>query len=154
MFIQTPWQAVFAHASSRLQQQTRTQMYLNTTWPQAALCRPIHAKGHLSSRDTCPDSYSRLSVLCVLCLAACPAAICTMQCWAASNTHYAVLGSFQRILHSFSRSIHRIYTISRLYLLKFNSIATYLGHRINILDFIPITLRYQNFSDIYPIDTK
>ena len=157
MFIQTPWQAVFAHASSRLQQQTRTQMYLNTTWPQAALCRPIHAKGHLSFRDTCPDSYSRLSVLCVLCvlcLAACLAAICTMQCRAASNAHYAVLGSFQRVLRSFSRSIHRIYTISRLYLLKLYSIATYLGHRTNILDFIPITLRYHNFFNIYPIDTK
>ena len=138
-FIQTPWQAVFAHASSRLQQQTRTQMYLNTTWPQAALCGPIHAKGHLSFRYTCPDSYSCLSVLCVLCvlcLAACPAAVCTMQCWAASNAHYAVLGSFQRVLRSFSRSIYRIYSILRPYLLKLYSIATYLGHQINILDFI------------------
>ena len=107
--------------------------------------------------DTCPDSYSRLSVLCVLCvlyLAACLAAICTMQCRAASNAHYAVLGSFQRVLLSFSRSIHRIYTISRLYLLKLYSIAIYLGHRTNILDFIPITLRYHNFFNIYPIDTK
>ena len=144
MFIQMPWQAVFAHASSRLQQQTRTQMYLNTTWPQAALCRPIYAKGHLSFRDTCPDSYSRLSVLCVLCvlcLAACLAAVCTMQCWAASNAHYAVLGSFQRVLRSFLRSIHRIYTISRPYLLKLYSIATYLGHRTNILDFIPYNFK-------------
>ena len=77
-----------------------------------------------------------------------------MQYWAASNVHYAVLGSFQRVLLSFSRSIHRIYTISRLYLLKLYSIATYLGHRTNILDFIPITLRYHNFFNIYPIDTK
>ena len=36
-------------------------MYLNTTLPQAALCKPIPAKGHLSFRDTCPDLYSRLS---------------------------------------------------------------------------------------------
>ena len=114
----------------------------------------MHAKGHLSFRDTCPDSYSRLSVLCVLCLAACPAAIYTMQYRAASNAHYAVLGSFQRVLRSFSRSIHRIYTILQLYLLKLYSIATYLGHRTNILDFIPITLRYHNFFNIRPIDTK
>ena len=139
-----PWQVVFTHASSRLHQQTRTQMYLNTTWTQAALCRPIHAKGHLSFRDTCPDSYSRLSVLCVLCvlcLAVCLATVCTMQCRAASNAHYAVLGSFQRVLHSFSRSIHRIYTILRPYLLKLYSIVTYLGHRTNILDFIPYNFK-------------
>ena len=144
MFIQTPWQAVFVHASSHLQQQTRTQMYLNTTWPQAALCRPIYAKGYLSFRDTRPDSYSRLSVLyvlCVLCLAACLAAVCTMQCRAASDAHYAVLASFQRVLRSFSCSIHRIYTISRPYILKLYSIAIYLGHRTNILDFIPYNFK-------------
>ena len=116
-------------------------MYFNTTYPQAALCRPIHAKGHLYFRDTCPDSYSCLSVLCVLCLAACPAAVCTMQCRAASNAHYEMLGRFQHVLHSFSRSIHRIYTILRPYLLKLYSIATYLGYRTNILDFIPYNFK-------------
>ena len=139
-----PWQAVFAHAWSRLQQQTRTQMYLNTTWTQADLYRPIHAKGHMSFRDTCLDSYSHLSVLFVLCvlyLAVCLAAVCTMQCRAASNAHYAVLGSFQRILCSFSRSIHRIYTILQPYLLKLYSIAIYLGHWTNILDFIPYNFK-------------
>ena len=143
-FIQTPWQALYIYASSCLQQQTRTQMCPNTTWPQAALCRPIYTKGHLSFRDTCPDSYSCLSVLCVLCvlcLAACLAAVCTMQCRAASNVYYAVLGSFQRVLCSFSRSIHRIYTISRPYLFKFYSIATYLGQQTNILDFIPYNFK-------------
>ena len=144
IFIQMPWQAVFVHASSCLQQQTRTQMYLNTTWPQAALYRPIHAKGHLSFRDTCPDSYSCLSVLCVLYvlyLAACLAAVCTMQCWAASNMHYAVLGSFQRILCGFLYSIHCIFTISRPYLLKIYSVAAYLGHRTNTFNFIPYNFK-------------
>ena len=142
-----PWQAVFAHASSSLQQQIRTQMYLNTTWPQAALCRPIYAKGHLSFRDTCPDSYNHLSVLsvlyvlCVLCLAACLAAVCTMQCRAASNAHYTVLASFQHILYSFLHSIHRIYTILWPYLLKLYSIVTYLGYWTNILDFIPYNFK-------------
>ena len=140
-FIQTPWQAVFVYASSRLQQQTRTQMYLNTAWPQAALYKPIHAKGHLSFRDTCPNLYSCLSVLCVLCLAACSVAVCIMQCQAASNAHYAVLSSFQRELRSFSCSIHCIHTISRLYLSKLYSIATYLGYRTNILDFIPYNFK-------------
>ena len=43
------WQAIYIHASSYLQQLTRTQMYLSTTWPQAALHRynpskkpPVH----------------------------------------------------------------------------------------------------------------
>ena len=31
IFIQTPWQAVYIYASSHLKQQTRIQMYLNTT---------------------------------------------------------------------------------------------------------------------------
>ena len=119
-------------------------MYLNTTKPQAALCRPIHTKGHLSFRDTCTDLYSCLSVLCVLCvlcLAACLAAVHTMQCQAASNVHYAMLSSFQRALCSFSHSIHRIYTISRPYLFKFYSITIYLGHQTNILDFIPYNFK-------------
>ena len=64
-------------------------MYLNTTKPQAILCRPLHPKGHLSFRDTCPDLYSCLSVLCVHYLAGCLAAVCSMQCRAASNVHYA-----------------------------------------------------------------
>ena len=143
-----PWQAVFVYESSHLQQQTRTQMYLNTTWPQAALCRPIHAKGHLSFRYTRPDSYSCLSVLCVLCvlclavcLAACLAAVCTMQCQAASNANYAVLGSFQQVLRKLMHSIYRIYTILRPYLLKLYSIMTYLGHWTNILDFIPYNFK-------------
>ena len=63
---------------------------------------PIRAKGHLSIRNTCPELYSCLSVLCVLCLAACIVAghlsvLCnvgqlpmrTMQYWAASNAHYS-----------------------------------------------------------------
>ena len=102
---------------------------------------PIHAKGHLSFRDTCPDLYGHLFVLCVLCLAAYLAAVCTMQYRAASNVHYAVLGSFQRMFHRFSHSIHRIYTILRPYLLKLYSIVTYLGHRTNILDFIPYNFK-------------
>ena len=78
-----------------------------------------------------------------------------MQCWAASNAHYAVLGSFQRALRSFSRSIHRIYTILLPYLLKLYSIATYLGHWNNIFDYLyPITLKYHNFLNIYSIETK
>ena len=82
---------------------------------------PIYAKGYLSFRYTCPDSYIYLCVLYVLCvlyLAAYLAAVCTMQCQAASNMHYAVLGSFQRVLRSFLRSIYRIYTILQPYLLK------------------------------------
>ena len=39
-FIQMPWQAVYVHTSSCLLQQTRTQIYLNTTFPQATLYRP------------------------------------------------------------------------------------------------------------------
>ena len=96
----------------------------------------MHAKGHLCFRDTCPDLYSCLSVLCVLyvlCLAACPAAICTMQCRAASNTYYAVQGSFQRVLLAASRVAYIVFILfSRLYLLKLYSIATYLGHRTKI----------------------
>ena len=128
MFIQTPWQAVIIYASSRLQQQTRTQMYLNTTWPQAVLCRPIYAKGHLSFRDTYPDSYSCLSVLCVLYVlypAACLAAVCTMQCLAASNAYYT--------------ASHVEYIIFILFfehfLKKLYSIVRYLGHRANFFDF-------------------
>ena len=62
---------------------------------------PIQAKGHLSIRDTCQDSYSYLSVLCALCLAACGGAghlsvLCSvgqlptraMQCCPAFNAHY------------------------------------------------------------------
>ena len=64
-----------------------------------------------------------------------------MQCRVASNAHYAVLASFQRVLRSFSRRIHRIYTILRPYLLKLYSIATYLGHQTNILDFIPYNFK-------------
>ena len=64
-----------------------------------------------------------------------------MQCRAASNAHYAVLGSFQRVLRSFSRSIRRIYTISRPCLLKLYSIATYLDHQTNILEFIPYNFK-------------
>ena len=136
-----PWQAVFVHASSCLQQKIRTQMYLNTTWPQAALYRSIHANRHLSFRDTHPDLYSCLFVLYVLYLAAYLAAVCTMQCQTASNMHYAVLGSVKRILSSFSRSIHRIYTILRAYLLKLYSIAIYLRHRTNIFNFIPYNFK-------------
>ena len=91
-------------------------------------------------RDICPDSYSRLSILCViyvLFLAVCLAAVCTIQCWAASNVHYAVLNSLQRILFSFLRSTHRIYTIFRPYLLKLYSITTYLGYQKKSLTFKP-----------------
>ena len=62
----------------------------------------IQAKGYLSLRDTCPDLYSYLSILCVLCLAICDttghlSVLCsarqlsmrTMQCWAAFNVHYS-----------------------------------------------------------------
>ena len=103
----------------------------------------MHAKGYLYFRDTFPDLYSCLSVLCVLCvqyLAACLAAVCTMQCWAASNVHYAVLSSFQCALRSFLNSIHRIYTVSRPYLLKLYSITTYLGHQTNIFYFYALKL--------------
>ena len=64
-----------------------------------------------------------------------------MQCRAASKVHYAVLGSFQRILSSFLRSIHHIYTILRPYLLELYSITTYLGYRTSILNFIPYNFR-------------
>ena len=78
-----------------------------------------------------------------------------MQYWAASNAHYAVLGSFQRVLSSFLRSIHRIYTILRPYLLKLYGIAMYLGHWTNILDFIPYNFKLPQLSQyIYPIETK
>ena len=104
--------------------------------PRHALYRPTHVKGHLSFRDTCLNSYSCLSVLCVLCLAACLTAVYTMQCWSASNAHYTVVGSFQRALCSFSHRIYSICTIFRSYLSKLYSIATYLGHQIKIFDFI------------------
>ena len=42
--------------------------------PRLLYIGPIQAKGHLSLRDTCRDSYSYLSVLCVLFIAACGAA--------------------------------------------------------------------------------
>ena len=112
--------------------------------PRLLYVGPYTLRDTLSFRDTCPDSYNCLSVLCVLCvlcLAVCLAAVCTMQCWAASNTLYAVLGSFQRVLRSFLRIIHRIYTILRPYLLKLYSIAIYLGHRTNIFDFIPYNFK-------------
>ena len=38
-----------------------------------------------------------------------------MQCWAASNTHYAVLGSLQRTLHSYLHMIYHIYTNTHIY---------------------------------------
>ena len=84
-------------------------MYHNTTRPQTDLYRPIYAKGYLNFRDTCPDSYSCLSVLY---LAAYLATVYNMQYWATSNAHYAVLGSFKRILHSSLCIIYRIGTIS------------------------------------------
>ena len=69
--------------------------------PRLLYIDPIQVKGHLSIRETCPELYSSLSVLCVLCLAAFNAkehlsVLCsvgqlpthTMQSWAASNMHY------------------------------------------------------------------
>ena len=129
-------------------------MYLNTTYPQAALYRHMYSKGHLSFRDTCPDSYICLPVLCVLCLAVYLAAVCTMQCWAASNAHYAVLGSFQHALCSFSSIIHRICTFLWPFLSKLYSIAIYLGHQMNTFFYTIKTLKYHNFLNIYPIETK
>ena len=35
---------------------------------------PINIKGHLNLRDSYPNSYNYLSILCILCLAACGAA--------------------------------------------------------------------------------
>ena len=64
-----------------------------------------------------------------------------MQCQAASNAHYSVLGSFQRVLCSFLRRIHRIYTILRAYFLKLYSIVTYLGPQTNTFDFIPYNFK-------------
>ena len=99
---------------------------------------PIRAKGHPSIRNICRKSYSSLSILYVLCLTACDAAghlsvLCsvmqflthTMQC----------LDSFKHALFSFSRGIHCICTILRLYLSKLYSIVIYLGHQTNISDF-------------------
>ena len=70
--------------------------------PKLVYVGPIQAKGYLPFRDTCSDSYSHLSVLCVLFLAACGAAghLCilysvtqlptrTMQCWAVFNAYYS-----------------------------------------------------------------
>ena len=62
-----------------------------------------------------------------------------MQCWAAFNAHYAVLGSFQCQLLSFLYSIHRICTILRLYLSKFYSIVIYLRHHTNFFDLFALS---------------
>ena len=75
------------HASSHYNNKLK---YKCTLTPplQAALYRPIYIKRHVSFWDTCPDLYSCLSVLCKLYLATYLAAVCTMQCQAAFNTHY------------------------------------------------------------------
>ena len=147
-----PWQAVYIYTSSHLQQQTKTQIYSNTTWPQVTLHKTIHAKGYLSFKDTYPDSYNCLFVLYVLCLAAYLTAVCPMQCQAAFNMDYAVLGNFQCILYSFSHSIHHIYTILWTCLSKLYSITIYLGHQMNIFGFL--YTKNHNFLKIYPIVIK
>ena len=78
-----------------------------------------------------------------------------MQYQAASNTHYAVLSSFQNILLSLLHSIYCICTISQSYLSTLYSIALCLGHWTNIFYFYILrTLKYHNFLNIYPIETK
>ena len=104
--------------------------------------RPLYVGPHIL-RDTCQDSYSCLYVLCVLCLAACDAAghlSCTMQCQAASNAHYVVLGSFQHALLSFSHSTHRICTILQPYSTKLYSTIIHLGYQIITFDFYTLKL--------------
>ena len=69
--------------------------------PRMLYLGPIQAKRYLFVRDTYPDLYGYLSVLCILYLAACGTVrhlsnLCrvgklpmhTMQCLAASNLHY------------------------------------------------------------------
>ena len=98
--MQMPWKAVYVHASSRLQKQARTQMYLTPLDPMPLYIGPLQAKRYLFFRGTGTDSYSYLSVLYILCLAACGAVghlfvLCsvrqlstrTMQCWAASSVY-------------------------------------------------------------------
>ena len=85
---------------------------------------PIQAKGHLFVRNTCPDSYSYLSVLCILCLAACGAARhlsipCsvgqfpsrTMQCWSASNIHYSASRLANIVFVLFRNHIYQNYIV-------------------------------------------
>ena len=57
---------------------------------------------------------------------------------AASNPLYAVLGSFQHALLSFSYSIHHICTILRPNLSKLYSIVTSLGHQTTFFDFFTL----------------
>ena len=64
-----------------------------------------------------------------------------MQCQAASNVHYVVLGSFQRALRRFSRKLHCFYTILQLYLLKLYIITKYLAIALIFLTYIPYNLK-------------
>ena len=72
--------------------------------PRLLYIGPIQAKGHLSIRETCPDLYICLFVLCVIFQAACsaaehPSVLCSIK--QLPNAHYAVLGIFQQALLSF-----------------------------------------------------
>ena len=95
------WQAMYIYVSSYLHNKLEHKYTLITLDPRLLYVGPIQSRGHLSFRETCPDSYNYLSVLCVLPLAACsdaghlsiPCSVGqlpthTMQYWAASNTYY------------------------------------------------------------------
>ena len=110
--------------------------------PRLLYVGPNQAKGHLSRFIQLPV-YTMYTMSSCMCGYRTPA--CTIQCWAASNAQYAVLGSFQCVLLSFSCSIHHICTILPPYLSKLYSIAIYLNHRTNNFFY---TLKYHNFLSI------
>ena len=93
--------------------------------PRSPYVSPIYAKGHLSVSNTCPESYSCLSILCVLYLDADDAAghlsvLCsvrqlpthTMQCWAASNAYYLAFCVSDIVLVLFHDHIYQNYLVS------------------------------------------
>ena len=120
--------------------------------PRLLYIGPIQAKGHLSFGDAYPVFLQLPAcTMCTIssCMWCCRALVCTMQCWAASNAHYAVLGSFQRALLSFLHSIHHICTILQLFLSKLYSITIYLGYWTILNIYILKALKYYNFLNIY-----
>ena len=86
----------------------------------------VQTKGYLFFRGTYSDLYSYLSVLCVLCLAACGAAqylsmLCsvgqllthTMQCWAAPNEHCSDFCQVYIVFVLFFDHIYQNYKVSQ-----------------------------------------
>ena len=83
-------------------------------------------KAQSKLRDTCPDLYSYVSILCVPCLAACSNAgqlsiLCsirqlsmrTMQCWADSNMHYSAFSLLYIVFVLFSDHFYQNYIVLR-----------------------------------------